>query len=739
MRYSGCIGWATQTSPLHVRTPSHPDASDHLVTDVSPQPDSAVPESAPPTPGPDAPAPAPSGSSTTLSKDLSDFLTELSVALHRRAMYPGGHPSLATAEGRVLKRLAPLLKMSGQLAVGIASEQLVIDGIATDAKNHLLRNLAQRLHGHHLAGFKLHTGVTGPEITGFLERLALDPKVATNEPITLPGSNATKWPHISAFRLSYERLELVEEDEAAFGGRKMPRAAQLWFALSQAAMMADAADLTAISADTDPGDVAKAMNARAAAQHAFEQVVVGYLLQIAEELKTSQSDDAAVLRTRVSKLVRALSPEAVKRLLEMGGDLAQRHAFLNDAAEGMAVEAVLTLTVAAAQVQQQAISKPLLRLLVKLASHSRRGPAHVRPTTDRAFRDNVHELIDGWYLPDPSSSEYGKVLDRMANPTPGPFSLGITQQAEPERVIEMCIEVRNAAPTLWDAVSAVISRGDIVMLLDTLDAAPADNPLPGVIRARIATPEYFARLLDTPAVDPKRLEEFARRVGEPATTALLEALAESQSRTTRRKLLDVLSHLGDSIGGPVVTRLPGAPWYIQRNLLILLGGLSKWPADFTPTPFASHADNRVRREAYRLMLRRQATREAAITGALGDPDIQIVRLAIDASQKDCPPAAVPRLVQRIVARSLPPDIEQLAVRTLAGTGAPEALPCLLLLAVYRTRWLRRERISSKSPAVLAALSGLATHWAADAHVAKIIGQASRSNDADIRGAVRSAA
>jgi hypothetical protein len=285
----------------------------------------------------------------------------------------------------------------------------------------------------------------------------------------------------------------------------------------------------------------------------------------------------------------------------------------------------------------------------------------------------------------------------------------------------------------------VIARGDIVMLLDTLDAAPADNPLPGVIRARIATPEYFSRLLDTPAVDPKRLEEFARRVGEPATTALLEALAESQSRTIRRKLLDVLSHLGDSIGGPVIARLPGAPWYIQRNLLILLGGLSKWPADFTPTPFASHADNRVRREAYRLMFRRQATREAAITGALGDPDIQIVRLAIDASQKDCPPAAVPRLVQRIVARSLPPDIEQLAVRTLAGTGAPEALPCLLSLAVYRTRWLRRERISSKSPAVLAALTGLATHWGADAHVAKIIGQASRSNDADIRGAVRSAA
>ncbi len=660
------------------------------------------------------------------------------MALHRRAMYPGGHPSLATAEGRVLQRLEPLLKGAGQLAVGVANEQLVIDGIATDAKHHLLRNLAQRLHGHHLAGFKLHTGVTGSEMTGFLARLALDPK-SINDPIALPGSNATPWPHISVFRLSYERLELVDDDEEAAGAGRLPRPAQLWLALAQAAMMSEA-DVSTISADTEPDDVARAINARAASQGAFEQVVVGYLLQIAEELKTSSTEDAAVLRARVSKLVRGLSPDAVRRLLEMGGNLAQRHAFLNDATEGMAVEAVLTLTVAAAQVQQQAVSKPLLRLLVKLASHSRRGSVNVRATTDRAFRDNVHELIDGWYLPDPASSDYGKVLDRMANPSSGPFSLGITQQAEPERVIEMCIEVRNASPTLWEAVGTLIGRGDIVMLLDTLDAAPDDNPLPGVIRARIATPEYFSRLLDTPAVDPKRLEEFARRVGDPATAALLDALAESQSRTIRRKLLDVLSHLGDGIGPAVCARLPGAPWYIQRNLLILIGGLGKWPTDFSPEPFTGHADNRVRREAFRLMLRRQATRANAITGALGDADMQIVRLAIDASQKDCPPDAVPRLIQRISSRSLPADVEQLAVRTLASTRAAEALPCLLSLAVYQTRWLKREKIAPKSPALLAAIAGLAAHWSGDAHVTKILSRAARSGDSDIRAAAtRSAA
>ncbi len=30
----------------------------------------------------------------TLSRDLSEFLVELSIAVQKHAMYPGGHPSL---------------------------------------------------------------------------------------------------------------------------------------------------------------------------------------------------------------------------------------------------------------------------------------------------------------------------------------------------------------------------------------------------------------------------------------------------------------------------------------------------------------------------------------------------------------------------------------------------------------------------------------------------------------------
>ena len=223
-------------------------------------------------------------------------------------------------------------------------------------------------------------------------------------------------------------------------------------------------------------------------------------------------------------------------------------------------------------------------------------------------------------------------------------------------------------------------------------------------------------------------------MGPAGIEVLLDALAASQSRATRRKLLGAIGHLGDGIAAAIVTRLPNAPWYTQRNLLILLGGIAQWPEDFSPLPYATHTDARVRREALRLMIKHPAMRSAGVAAAVGDTDHQIVRLGLDASQRDCPTAAVPRLVQTISSRTLPADLQVLAVRALAASGAPSAVPCLLELTTTRTRWFRRERVAAKSSIVLAALTALNASWSSDPEVARVLARAARSDDPDIRAA-----
>ncbi|HLZ44550.1 MAG TPA: hypothetical protein VKQ05_02635 [Gemmatimonadales bacterium] len=101
---------------------------------------------------------APPSEKAALSRELADFLIELSIALHKHAMYPEGHPSLAPAAAGVTRR-ADLFEGRATLALGVARQQLVIEGVATDPKNPLLSELAGRLHRHHLGAVTFHRGL----------------------------------------------------------------------------------------------------------------------------------------------------------------------------------------------------------------------------------------------------------------------------------------------------------------------------------------------------------------------------------------------------------------------------------------------------------------------------------------------------------------------------------------------------------------------------------------------------
>ena len=65
---------------------------------------------------------------------MGEFLSELSIALHKHAMYPEGHPSLAPAAAGVARRAGDLLQERPTLSLGVARNQLIIEGVATDPK-----------------------------------------------------------------------------------------------------------------------------------------------------------------------------------------------------------------------------------------------------------------------------------------------------------------------------------------------------------------------------------------------------------------------------------------------------------------------------------------------------------------------------------------------------------------------------------------------------------------------------
>ena len=153
------------------------------------------------------PAPRPSGPArATLPRDLSDFLIELSIALHKHAMYPDDHPTLGPAAEGVIRRLAGLLAERGQLSLGVARSQLIIEGVATDPKHPVLGELAERLHRHHLGAVQFSKGATAGEVNEVLVLLAQDAERG-GEPLGLgPLTRLAQWPHVRLFPLTFDRL-----------------------------------------------------------------------------------------------------------------------------------------------------------------------------------------------------------------------------------------------------------------------------------------------------------------------------------------------------------------------------------------------------------------------------------------------------------------------------------------------------------------------------------------------------
>src|ERR1043165_196688 len=548
---------------------------------------------------------------TALSRELADFLIEFSIALHKHAMYPEGHPSLAPAAAGVTRRAEHLFEERTTLAIGVARQQLVIEGVATDAKNPLLSELAGRLHRHHLGAVTFHRGLRVPEVIDVLKTLALEAE-RTGEPLGLPRARRgavtfhrglrvpgvidvlktlaleaertgeplglgppeqlRAWDHVRLHPVTYERLELREDEGQPVSDDKGAkerglRGAQLWVGLARAALMANVADATDDSAPpppTEPSVIAQAIDEHPKSA-AYDQVIVGYLLQIADELKSAGGAEAMALRRRTSKLVAALQPGTLRRLIEMGGDNAQRTKFAIDATHGLAVDAVLEIVRAMAETTHRTVSDPLLRMLSKLAQHAEQGTAEARPQADEALREQVRGLLSGWTLSDPNPDAYGHALQRMAVSSPGAIASATegTHQTEPLRILQTAVETGVLGFGAWRAVERLVAERHVDQLIDTLERSGGAAPAPPVrtdiapLWTRVTSPDVVQQLASSEPPDFSTLDRVLPRLAVDAFQPLLDVLGVSESRTTRRGLLDRLARAPQGLGSVIVSRVPG--------------------------------------------------------------------------------------------------------------------------------------------------------------------------------------
>jgi hypothetical protein len=669
-----------------------------------------------------------------LSHDLSELLIELAIALHRFGMYPPGHPELERAASGVALRLDGVLTSRGALSFGVARRQLVIEGVATDTDHPVLSSLATRLHRHHVGAVTFRRGLTPGEVSELLRALGAEPREDDGSPAALP-----RWPSIDLYPLTYEQLQLVQEEggEGVARDRRDGRAAQLWIGLARAALAEEQGEAPG-EVDAEPAIVAEAINTRPGAP-AYDQVIVGHLLQLAEELRAGETRATAGVRRRMARLVAALDPAALKRLVDMGGDLSQRKRFTLDVARGFSAEAVVEVVRAAGEASNRTVSESLLRVLNKLAVQARDEDSNVGRVADHELREHVVELVNGWSEDDPNPGAYAEALTFLARDTLAPgASPRRFAGAESVRIVQMALEAGIQGASVDGAVDAGVEEGRVGELMDLLAALPVGEAGPSAVWARLGRPETILRLLRAETVDRAALAAIVERMGTAAAEPLLDELMGSAAAPARAVALDLLAGLGPAVGPLAAGRMADARDDALPRVLELMRRVGHVPARPPIPPLLRHDDAPVRRAALELLLESPADRDRSLCVALTDADAENVRVALGAAMYGYPAAAVPLLVRCTRDATLPPEVRAQAVRAIREDRTPSVLAALIGLCAPGRTLFGRPRLAAPTPAVVEAVAALADGWPTERRAAAIVARAARSREPALRAAATGA-
>jgi hypothetical protein len=688
-----------------------------------------------------------------LSRELADFLVELSIAMHKHAIYPPGHPLLEGAVDAVARKLWGLLVDRPALSIGVARRQLVIEGVATDPNHPLLQELANKLHRHHLGAVKCTRGVERTEIAEMLATLAMDAGRVERPLGLMTDELVGKWDHVRLYALTYDRLELLDDESAKKNENQMGagRAAQLWVGLARAALAADTTSDD--STPLEPSVVARAIEEHQREQ-AYDQVIVGYMLQIASELKAGGGADgstaeSAALQNRISRMLGALRPETLSRLLEMGGDTFQRRRFVLDATQGMTAEAVVDLVKAAATAEKQTVSHSMIRVLTKMAKHAEGGSDAQRAVADRSLREAVSRLVGQWSLDDPNPDGYRAVLEhasRAAAPNGAQApngSMDAPGACEPERIVQMSLELGVVGNALWRSVDRMSQEGQVGRILELIDGASERETVDAVLK-RLSDDGALRRVLSAERIDFPVVDRFVRLLGVATAPALLESAERATDAKARERLYDLVAQAGPQAVSATARRLAeasqgGGRATAQRELLTLLGKLMTpempLPLEVDLKRFLRSDDAHVRREAVRLLLRGTKRDEAMLAG-LNDDDGRIVYLALTAALERCSREGLSVIRGRVERGELDAPLRALGIRVVATLRTPDTLRWLIDRVSALSALFRRRRLLPVSPEMIAALTAIVGSWRSDPEAAEVIALASRSKVPEIRNAVR---
>ncbi|MGQ0640829.1 MAG: hypothetical protein ACT4P6_08705 [Gemmatimonadaceae bacterium] len=663
------------------------------------------------------------------------LLVEFATALQKHTFYPKGHPIVTASAERLHTHLSETLARHGIMSIGVARQQLVIDGEPTGDSHPMLRDLATLLHRQQVGAVVLSDGVQREELSEVLSTLGSDTgSQADSDGAVAMLSLEGRWPNVQFFRQTFDRLQLGS-DGASDEDLEIARINDLWIGLARAALAGDVPEDSGRILN-DPDFLGGVIDAKRG-DGQYEHVIANYFQQLASELDHAGARRHIQVRARLANLLGILHPETLERLLHMGGDPKKRVEFVRHATSIMAAPAVVDLLRCASTAAGRGISDSMLRLLSKLARYAQQNQGG--EGFDQELRDHVREIVTKWTLADPNPEEYNAALTALARSSgAGPLDDDRGRsRLEPERLIAIALHVGEGGPSLSRAARALAARGDWTETRVDGEAAEPSRAR-DMLFAELVTPRQLARVLPRLPKSREVAERLVVRLGPSAVTPLIDALGDPALKD-REGCSALLSRLGVAAVPGIASRIARERPAVQAHLLAVLAEAGIVPANVDVWALARHTMGDVRREALRLLLAVEEHREKAVALAMQDSDPRILRDGLRAAPRPMAPALAHLVMQRVDRHGAGMALEEraMAIQVLATCRVP-AVRDWLARALVRKRMFGGRKLVEKSPDMLTALRALATAWRDDRSVADILSLAGKHRDGEVRASVHTA-
>jgi hypothetical protein len=670
-------------------------------------------------------APAPrtpeTGEAPLDARLLSEAVIELNISRRNVAIYPAGHPSVGRSLARAHDRLARLLELRPAITIAVAKDTLVIDSSCLDRRNPVYREFALHLSRLGIASLTFRAGLSQDELYQFHRVLAAEGTTpAGSDYGRLLGEAGVT--HVGLGRVDYAGF-VFQEGEA----READTGPGLWERYVHALIQGTLVTEEAASAirDVPPETLARFVNSSRAEdlkEQSYDRVISTYIRQSSERHFSSRE------LTKILDFVGGLKPELKRQFLASAVKLVSSDLEATERAlGGMQVEQVLGL-LSAINEQQLLIPEALRNLIVTLSRLADTVPEDRTYegsllADDHVISPEVVELLGSGsfssFVTESYQTEIRKLLQFDAAKAVSDKAADILHECTEERIEQdfttllgelICSDVipeedyRSFVDLMAQEAEGLLATGRYEQVLASiglleLNARQGRHPaVTAEALGRFDAPEFRRKLVDSLAIFGRQHREEAQtlcnRYGERLLPLLIEALIAERSQAVRRYLIGLIAGHGKDAATEVLKRLDDTRWFVQRNMIFLLGECDPDGALPQVRPLCGSGNPKVSFEAIRYVLRAgDPSGVRPLLGHLRSGETAVVEQAIGIAGALKVRDAVPQLLQLLARKAVTGAdfLERIPVVKALGDIADErALPALRELTAARSLLFRGE-------------------------------------------------